>query len=127
MIPLHAVVRIDHKTATIVHFDAEHVQTQTIKAQVHYTRQHGSTVRSEHEFYSGVADALAGVSEVLVVGPGQAHAEFKRYCDKHRPDVGRHIIGTEVVDHPTDPQLVAMARKYFLRHDQMTGTAPLPT
>jgi hypothetical protein len=30
------------------------------------------------------------------------------------------------VDHPSDRQLVALARQYFLRHDRMTGT-PVPT
>ena len=123
----HAVVRIDHKSATVVHFDAEHVQAQTIKTQAHYTRQHGSSVRTEHEYFGHVADALAGVPEILVVGPSMAHAEFKRYCDKHRAEIGRHIVGSETIDHPTDPQLIALARKYFLRHDQLAGTSPLPT
>jgi len=30
------------------------------------------------------------------------------------------------VDHPSDRQLVALARQYFLRHDRMAGT-PVPT
>lgn len=127
MTTTHAVVRIDHKSATVVHFDAENVQSQTIKTQAHYTRQHGSIVRTEHEYYGHVADALAGVPEILLVGPGTAHAEFKRYCDKHRAEIGRHIVGSETIDHPTDPQLIALARKYFLRYDQMTGSARLPS
>jgi len=30
------------------------------------------------------------------------------------------------VDHPADGQLVALARKYLLKHDRLTGTASLP-
>jgi len=122
----HAVVRIDHQSAEILQFDAEHVHSQKIKAQTHYTRQHGSAVRTEHEFYGHVADALAGVQEVLVVGPGTAHTEFRSYCGKHRPEAARHIVASESVDHPTEPQLIALARKYFLRYDQMAGP-PLST
>ncbi len=122
MTTLHAVLRIDHQTATVLQFDAEHVQAETIKAHTHYTRQHGSSVRSEHEFYAHVADALAGIREVLVAGPGTAPSDFKVYCDKHRPQVVGQLVGVEVIDHPTDPQLVAMARKYFLKLDRMAGS-----
>jgi len=123
---LHAVVRIDHQSAQVLQFDAEHVQSQKVKAHTHHTRQHGSTVRTEHEFYGHVADALAGVLEVLVVGPGTAHVAFKSYCEKHRPEVARQIVGSEALDHPSEAQLVALARKYFLRHDRMSGV-PTPS
>ena len=61
MTTLHAVVRIDHQSAQVLQFDAEHVQAAKVKAHTHHTAQHGSTVRTEHEFYGHVADALAGV------------------------------------------------------------------
>lgn len=126
MTTLHAVVNIDHQAAQVLQFDAEHVQASTVKAHTHHTAQHGSTVRTEHEFYGHVADALGGVQEVLVVGPGTARTAFKAYCDKHRPETARRIVGGETVDHPTQPQLVALARKYFLAHDRMAGR-PTPT
>ena len=77
MTTLHAVVRIDHQSAQVLQFDAEHVQADKVKAHTHHTAQHGSIVRTEHEFYGHVADALAGVQEVLVVGAGTAAAAFK--------------------------------------------------
>jgi hypothetical protein len=30
-------------------------------------------------------------------------------------------VGVETVDHPTDPQLLAFAKKYFLKVDNMRG------
>lgn len=126
MTTIYAVVRIDHQSAHVLHFDAEHVESQKIKAHTHHTKQHGSLVRTEHEFYGHVADALAGVQEVLVAGPGTAHSDFKRYCDKHRPETARRIVASEAIDHPTEPQLIALARKYFLRYDRMAGS-PTPT
>jgi hypothetical protein len=46
--------------------------------------------------------------------------------EKHRAAVSKQIVAYEVVDHPTENQLVAMARKYFLRYDRMHGV-PTPT
>jgi stalled ribosome rescue protein Dom34 len=122
----HAVVRIDHHAAQILQFDPDHVEAQKLKAHSHPTRQHGSNVRSEHEFFAEVCDALQGVAEVLVVGSRTAQADFRHYVDKHRPQSARQIVGYETVDHPSDGQLVALARQYFLKYDRMAGT-PTPT
>lgn len=126
MTKIHAVVRIDHQAAQILQFDTEHVEAQKIKAHTHHTRQHGSEVRTQHEFYGEVADALQGIQEVLVAGSGTAPGEFVAYCKKHRPQVVGQLVGTETIDHPNDAQLVALARKYFLKYDRMQG-APTPT
>lgn len=122
----HAIVQVDHHSAQILQFDAEHVEAQRIKAHTHHTRQHGSAVRTEHEFFGHVCDALAGIPEVLVVGAHQAQADFKHYADKHRPETARRIVGYETTDHPTEKQLVAYARQYFFKYDRMAGH-PTPT
>jgi hypothetical protein len=121
----HAVVWTDHQSAQVVQFDAEHLQAQKIRAHTHHTAQHGSVVRTEHEFFGEVCEALNGIAEVLVTGSHTAIADFRHYADKHRPQTAARIVGYEVVDHPSEKQLVALARKYFLKHDQMTGTRPL--
>lgn len=126
MTTFHAVVRIDHQAAEILQFDAEHVQAQKVKAHTHHTAQHGSGVRTEHEFFGAVCDALAGIQEVLVAGPRQAGADFRHYVEKHRPALAPRIVAYETVDHPTTPQLVALARQFFLKYDRMAGT-PTPT
>jgi stalled ribosome rescue protein Dom34 len=126
MTTIHAVVLIDHQQAQILQFDAEHVQASKVKSHSHQTRQHGSAVRSEHEYYAGVCDALAGIHEVLIVGSHAAQADFRHYVEKHRPQVARQIVGYETVDHPSENQLIAMARKVFLKYDRMSG-APTPT
>lgn len=122
----HAVLSIDHHEARILQFDAEHVQASRIKASSRHSRKHGSGVRTEHEFDAEVCTALAGITEVLVTGSHTALADFRHYVEKHRPATARQIVGWEVVDHPTDNQLVALARRYFLKFDRMAGT-PTPT
>ena len=126
MTTFHAVVFVDHHHAQVLQFDAEHVRAEKIKAHTHHTKQHGSQVRSEHEFFGHVCDALQGIAEVLVTGPRTGIADFRHYAEKHRPQAARHIVAYETVDHPSDRQLVALARQYFLRHDRMAGT-PVPT
>ncbi len=123
---LHAVLLIDHHEARLLQFDAEHVQASRVKAHRHLTHQHRSAVRTGHEFFAEVCDALEGIPEVLVAGGHVAIADFERYAHQHRPAVARHLVGHELVDHPTEPQLVALARRWFLRHDRMTGV-PTPT
>ena len=122
----HAVVQLDHHQAQVLQFDDAHVQAEKIKERQHHTRQHGSAVRSEHEFFAAVCGAVQAIPEVLVTGSKTALADFRHYVEKHRPAVAPRIVGYETVDHPTDGQLVALARRFFLRHDRMAGT-PTPT
>lgn len=122
----HAVVWTDHQSAQVLQFDAEHVLANKVRAHTHHTRQHGSAVRSQHEFYADVCTALEGIGEVLVTGSHTALADFRHYVDKHSPDTAARIVGYEATALPSDNQLVALARKYFLKHDRMAGT-PTPT
>jgi stalled ribosome rescue protein Dom34 len=126
MTMFHAVVWTDHQSAQVLLFDAEHVQSRKVKSHSHHTAQHGSSVRTQHAFFGDVCDALVDVAEVLAVGPKTGIADFEHYARKHRPEIAAHIVDFTVVDHPSEKQLVALARKYFLKHDRMSGV-PTPT
>jgi len=126
MTMFHAVAWVDHHSAQVLQFDAEHVQAQKVKAHSHHTKQHGSGVRAEHEFFAEVCAVLDGITEVLVTGSKTGIADFRHYAEKHRPAVAKQIVGWEVVERPTENQLVAMARRYFLKYDRMAGT-PTPS
>ncbi len=118
----HAVAFVDHHAAQVLQFDSDHVAERTIHEHRHLTAQHGSGVRSEHEFFGAVCDALDGIAEVLVTGGHKGLADFRRYAEKHRAPTAARIVGYEVVDHPSENQLVALARKHFARYDRMAGT-----
>lgn len=120
----HAVVWTDHQNAQVLQFDAEQVQAEKLHAHTHHTAQHGSQVRSQHEFYAHLCDALDGIAEVLVTGSHTALADFRHYVEKHRPQVAPRIVAWEVVDHPSTNQLVALARRFFRAYDR---TVSLPT
>jgi stalled ribosome rescue protein Dom34 len=122
MSELQAVLWVDHQHAQVLHLDPGSAQVDKIKAHSHHTRQHGSQVRTEHEFFGEVCDALSDIKEVLVTGARQAQADFRHYVDKHRAHIVPRIVGWETVDHPSDGQLVALARRFFVKHDRMAGT-----
>jgi stalled ribosome rescue protein Dom34 len=116
-----AVVWIDHQHAQVLHLDAGAVPVQNFKAHTHHTRQHGSQVRTEHEFFGEVCDALGDIKEVLVTGGQQGQADFRHYLDTHRPHISPRIVGWQTVDHPTEGQLAALARGFFVKHDRLAG------
>lgn len=120
-----AVIRIDHHIAQIVEFDTSHTESHKVKAHAHYTRQHGSAVRSEHEFFAEVCIALANIPELLITGSHQAQADFRHYVEKHRSGMLKQIVGWETVDAPSEAQLAALAKQHFLKIDQLQGKAPL--
>jgi hypothetical protein len=113
----HAVVWTDHVSARVLRFDAEQVSSSKVHAHTHPTAQHGSGVRAEHEFFGAVCEALEGIAQVLVTGSHTALADFRHYAEKHRPQTAARTVGYEVVDHPTDKQLVAQAREFFARRE----------
>lgn len=115
-------VHIDHHKAEVLRVGADSVQSQKVRAHEHVTRQHGSEVRTEHEFLAEVCATLAGASDILVVGSHTAQAEFRHYVDKHQVALAGHIVGWKTVDHPTEGQLLALVREFFIQHDGMART-----
>jgi stalled ribosome rescue protein Dom34 len=126
MTMFHAVVLIDRQQARILQFDAEHLLAHQVRSHSSHARFHGDTLRSEHEYFGEVCDALVGISEVLVAGSHATMADFHRFLDKHRPQIAAQVVGFEPVDHPSERQLVALARNYFLKSDRMAGV-PTPS
>ncbi len=127
----HAVIWIDHREAHVIHFDAQASETEVIKTRSTHAH-HGAGAKGsghaggEPRFLQEVIDAAADAAEILVVGPGSAKLELLRHAERHRKEVAHKIVGVETVDHPTDRQLLAHARKAFVRIDQLNGRAVLP-
>jgi stalled ribosome rescue protein Dom34 len=122
----HAVVWLDHSEAHVMHFNADDVE----KSVVHPTKPHahlhsrsgtvGAGRQAEDKtYYHEVVEALKGSQEILIVGPAQAKLLLVKHIHAHDPSMADKIIGIETVDHPSDGQLVAYARKYFIAKDRM--------
>lgn len=97
--------------------DREHLQAQHIHSRSHH--KHQGKPHDIKALFADVALALAGVHEVLLTGPGMARDEFVRWAKTHSPQVAGTISDSIASDHPTDAQVVALARKHFKALDQM--------
>jgi hypothetical protein len=60
----------------------------------------------------------------MTSGPSTAKLQFLKYVHAHEPKLEQRIVGMETVDHPTDAQLAAFARRYFRAADRMRGLTP---
>jgi stalled ribosome rescue protein Dom34 len=78
----------------------------------------------DHEFLQAVAESIADAGEVLITGPANAKTELVKHIQQRDPKMTPTIVGVETVDHPSDGQLVAYARKYFKAEDRMLPQLP---
>jgi stalled ribosome rescue protein Dom34 len=117
MSTFHAVVWMDHQEAHVVIFDREHIEAQRIHSRSHH--KHQGKADDTVAFYADVAQALTGTHEVLVTGPGQARNEFRDWCAAHHKSTAAAIVDSIASDHPSDGQLVALAKHYFKKFDAM--------
>ncbi len=120
----HAVVWLDHAEARIFQFSREEAEKLTVHGHKHHLHHKAGKPGASKQaidpgFFDAIAAALDGSSEILVLGPGNAKLEFIRYAHRAKPQLMARIIGVETVDHPTDGQIVAYARKYFIAEDRM--------
>ncbi|MGM4888645.1 translational machinery protein [Tardiphaga sp. 20_F10_N6_6] len=125
----HAVVWIDHREAKIFHvglagtdqldlhptFETRHIH--------HKANEIGSGhIHEDKGLMKDVADAVSDAGEILIIGPAQAKTELATYLREHT-HIGSRIVGVEAVDHPTDGQIVAYAKKHF-KIGTLRGDAP---
>ena len=122
----HAVVWIDHSEAHVIHFSPDDVEQFVVRPNHPHHKVHSTagtlgdgTAPVDKDFFHRVAQALAGAQEILVVGPAQAKLQLVKHIHAHDTALVPKLIGVETVDHPTDAQLVAYARKYFRAKDRM--------
>jgi hypothetical protein len=116
----HAVVWIDHHEARVFHFNVSEMDRIVLHPDNptrhihHKANSIGSGHAAEdHAFLQHVADAIADAGAVLITGPANAKTEFVKHIESHVPGLKGKIAGVETVDHPSDKELVAHARKYF--------------
>ena len=80
----------------------------------------GSGHAAEDQAYlHATAQSIADAGAILIVGPANAKTELVKHIHNHDPKLINVIVGVETVDHPSDAQLVAYAKKYFNATDRM--------
>jgi stalled ribosome rescue protein Dom34 len=122
----HAVVWIDHLEAKVFHFNRDDLDKLVLHPD-HPTRnihRKANTVGSGHAadsaFLHEVAQALSDAGAILITGPANAKTELMTHLTSHDPKVAKCVSAVETVDHPSDGQLVELARKHFKSADMDT-------
>lgn len=116
----HAVVCIDHAEAVILDFSKDEFNECRIPATDRHGHIHhkagspGSGHEQDSKAYFEAVAAQAGLSqEILIIGHGDAKTQFAHFVRDHVPVLAPRIKGVETVDHPSNGEILALARSFF--------------
>jgi hypothetical protein len=126
MKPLRAVLWLDHRATRVLPLDDDAPPVATIRAHSHPTPQHGSAVRTSHEYFAHVCNAIDAMAQVLLTGARISMADFRRYVEEHRPRTAERILAYTVLDRASDRQLLAAAREHFAQFDRLASLRTPP-
>jgi len=125
----HALVWIDHQQAKIFQFDATQVNSSAVRSthpheHIHHKANSGDSghVGVDKAFLKRVGEAVSEAAGILITGPAGAKKELAAYLGKEQPAVAAKIVGVEPLDHPSDGELLAFARKFFAPDDRMQAS-----
>ena len=126
----HALVWIDHREAKVLYFDADSSQSVTVhNSHAHQNLHHKANstdsghVPVDKEYLHRVVAELATAGAILIVGPGSAKSELRMYLQQQYAKLAAKVSAVESIDHPTEGQLLAHARKFFVADDRMHSQA----
>lgn len=122
----HAVVWIDHKSAHVIMFNrSEHVDeiVRHHDPEKHIHHKAGTMgsghIYEDDEYLHDVSDAIRDARAVLITGPSQVKWQFKSFLGLREPALADRITGVETLNHPSDGELLAIARKAFRAKDRL--------
>lgn len=119
---------IDHKKAVVVFVAGKETELKLINSNLEEHHSHSGAVMpaddvrqrqlTEHlsGFYEEVVSCLSGAESILILGPGEAKGELKKYLEKG--NLSRRIVGMKTSDRMTDKQIVAVVRGHFNQKGQ---------
>jgi stalled ribosome rescue protein Dom34 len=111
---------MDHQHAKIFELHPGKVEAKLVEAKHHEHHTHHSKELLENlrPFFSDLCVQLKSAKEILISGPGLAKEQFRHFLEsEHGQNISKQVVGVETVDHPTDAQILALARKFFKARD----------
>jgi hypothetical protein len=116
----HAIVWIDHLQARVFHLGLSGTNEVVLHPLLptrhihHKANSIGSGhVHESEEFLRQVMVAVSDAGEILILGPAGTKNELAKYIRGHNPKMAERIVAVEAADHPTDPEVVANAKRHF--------------
>lgn len=112
-----AVIWIDREHALLYLISTDKMERQKFshhhKENHRHVRDSVEKTREEQGLFHDIGNALDGADQILILGPGVAKHHFQNYLSEQKPQVAKKVAGVETVDHPSDGQIAAMARKFY--------------
>ena len=116
------VVWIDGSQAKVFKMLPQKVESKVLRRKEidHHTSNDPNKHKDHGKFFHELASLVTDASELLLVGPGKEKDHFKTHLDEHHHvQLAKKIVGVVPMDHPTDPQILAEARKFFKVYDTL--------
>ena len=111
---------VDGNQAKLFQFIGEKMEHKTLETlQSHHSDHHthpsdkSDKNQQDRKFYNEIANHLKTAAQILILGPGVAKHHFQTHLTEHFPALAKQIVGCETVDHPTDNQIVSLAKSFF--------------
>jgi stalled ribosome rescue protein Dom34 len=100
--------------------EAEIIKSKSTHTHLHHkANEIGSgKVALDSKYLHSVLQAVNESKEILILGPGSAKLELIKHAHQHDAQIAKKIVGVETVDHPSDKEILAHARKFFYKVDQ---------
>jgi hypothetical protein len=129
----HAAVWIDHTEARVFSLNRDSANEWWVKphdshVHVHHKAGKGDSghAKPDQTYLHSVGEAIKDAGEILITGPGTARIELMHHLEKHDPQIAKKVVGVEPLDHPSDGELLAFARKFFKSADNLRPDSPPP-
>lgn len=117
----YSVLWLDHDHAQFFHYNPgseikKQLKNQHREGHAHHDRVHDEGLK---KFYKEVSESLGDCKAVLLVGPGQAKVEFKKYLEEHhQKKLLDMIVGVESADNRlSDGEIRNLAKKFYHQYN----------
>ena len=108
---------VDSEHAKLFHFSSKELthKNYTSSAAMHQKQGEDKSnhLKKEHHFFKEFMPDLTDAEKILILGPGMAKQHLEKFLKDHHSELAKKIVGCESVDHPSEPQIIAIARKFF--------------
>jgi len=110
-------VWVDQSQANVYQFTSEGIKKDNLIGHFpnHHTHAPDRILeqKQEESSFFKLIPKLVGASQILILGPGVAKTHLKKFLEENSAALANKIVGCETTDHPTEPQLLSYASKFF--------------
>lgn len=115
------ILWVDTTKAHVFEINSESKVGQIKKHEFEHRKKlnkNGHDHNVNEELFKDIADHIHNCKKLLVMGPGVAKTQFRSFLDRsYAHSLAKNVVGVETCDHPTENQILAIARKFFVHYD----------